>query len=80
MAARSVQISLDETLLREIDRRKETKQHGRSAFIRKAVQLYIELDRRREIDAAYARAYGDRRDEVLDEFADLLKSQTWPEQ
>lgn len=79
MAARSVQISLDETLLREIDRRKETKKLGRSAFIRRAIQLYLELERRREIDAAYARAYGGREDEVFDEFAELLRSQAWPE-
>lgn len=77
MAAKSVQISLDEDLLREIDRRRETREKGRSAFIRSAVRLYLDLDRRRRIDEAYSRAYGDP-DATFEEFADLIRSQKWP--
>jgi Arc/MetJ-type ribon-helix-helix transcriptional regulator len=58
MAARSVQISLDEELLREIDRRPETKRDGRSAVIKRALQLYLDRKRRETIDETYARAYG----------------------
>lgn len=39
MSARSVQISLDANLLAEVDRQPETKQHGRSAFIREALLI-----------------------------------------
>jgi metal-responsive CopG/Arc/MetJ family transcriptional regulator len=79
MAARSVQISLDDALLREVDRDPEAKKQGRSAVIRRALRVYLDLKRRRAIDVAYARAYEGKADEVLDEFADLLRSQTWPE-
>ncbi len=79
MAARSIQISLDEELLRDIDRRPETRDKGRSAFIRSAIRLYLEADRRRKIDEAYARAYGDP-DDTLDEYAALIGSQAWPEE
>lgn len=78
MAARSVQISLDEGLLREIDRRKETRARGRSAFIRSAIELYLEIDRRRAIDRAYASGYGGTADEVYEEFRDLMARQHWP--
>lgn len=79
MAARSVQISLDEDLLAEIDRRPETSSQGRSALIRRALRLYLDLQRRRETDLAYARAYGDASQEVFDEFADLMDAQEWPD-
>ncbi len=79
MGARSVQISLDEGLLREVDRDPEAKKQGRSAVIRRALRLYLDLKRRRVIDAAYARAYEGKSDEVFEEFADLLGSQPWPE-
>jgi metal-responsive CopG/Arc/MetJ family transcriptional regulator len=79
MAARNVQISIDEDLLGEMDRRPETRARGRSAVIRRAIRLYLALDRRREIDAAYARGYGGGRTEVLDEFADLAEGQSWPD-
>lgn len=78
MAARSVQISIDGELLKKIDARKDTRQHGRSAFIRRAIELYLELERQRDIDRAYARAYGGRADAILDELADLMDGQAWP--
>ena len=79
MAARSVQISLDEDLLSEIDRRKETKEHGRSALIRKALRMYLSLERQRSVDGAYDRIYGGRTDEVWADFAELMDGQQWPE-
>jgi metal-responsive CopG/Arc/MetJ family transcriptional regulator len=79
MPARSVQISLPERLLDQLDRRQETRRIGRSAVIQRALSLYLEMDRRREIDRAYARAYGGRGAQVFDEFAALMEEQQWPE-
>jgi metal-responsive CopG/Arc/MetJ family transcriptional regulator len=78
MSARSVQISLDEKLLAAVDRDPETRRLGRSAVIRRALSLYLELKRRREVDQSYHRAYAGRADEVWEEFSDLLRSQSWP--
>jgi metal-responsive CopG/Arc/MetJ family transcriptional regulator len=79
MPARSVQISIDEDLLREIDQQPETKDQGRSAFIRSAVRLYLDMQRRRSRDRAYVEAYGGASDEVWDEFSGLMPGQAWPE-
>jgi metal-responsive CopG/Arc/MetJ family transcriptional regulator len=78
MAAQSVQVSLPEALLREIDRRPETRKQGRSAVIQQALRLYLEHVRREETDRAYERAYGGRADEVFDELGPLIKGQRWP--
>jgi hypothetical protein len=75
---RSVQVSLDEELLSEIDRRAKAKGRGRSGFVRGALRAYLEMERRREIDNAYARAYGGKGEEVLAEFGDLMARQRWP--
>ena len=78
MAARSVQISLDEELLAEVDRDPEARDLGRSALIRRALRVYLDLKRQRDIDAAYERGYGGKADNVYAEFADLLGTQSWP--
>lgn len=81
MGARSVQISLDDKLLAEVDRQRETKRLGRSAVIRRALRVYLDLKRRREIDDAYDRAYGAGiADEVYEEFKDLMDAQVWPDE
>jgi predicted transcriptional regulator len=84
MAARSVQISLDEDLLREIDRRPETKRDGRSAVIKRALQLYLERQQRESINESYARAYGGRgkasKSAPANEFDSLLDGQAWPDE
>ena len=79
MSSRSVQISLDRDLLAEVDRQPETRQQGRSAVIRRALRLYLDLKKRREIDAAYEQAYVGRADELLEEFGELIGAQAWPE-
>lgn len=78
MASKPVQISIDEQLLETIDRDPEVRKHGRSAFIRSAVSLYLEAKRRRSVDAAIRRGYGTRSKELLTEIEDLLGAQTWP--
>lgn len=75
---RSVQLSLDEDLLAEIDRKARIRKRGRSAFVRGALREYLDMERSREISAAYARAYAGKADEVFAEFADLIASQRWP--
>ena len=79
MPARSVQISLDEDLLRKIDEHPETKDLGRSAFIRSAVRFYLERQQRRTRDLAYAKGYKGDAADVYDEFSDLMAGQAWPE-
>jgi metal-responsive CopG/Arc/MetJ family transcriptional regulator len=80
MAARSVQISVDEELLREIDRRPETKREGRSAVIRAALRLYLERKRQEAVDDQYARGYGSAKAPAVDEFEPLLDRQAWPDE
>jgi predicted transcriptional regulator len=75
-----VQISLDEKLLRRLDRDPEAKKAGRSAVIRRALEFYFELRRRREIDAAYDRAYGGKGDEVYRDLEGVLGGQVWPDE
>lgn len=78
MAAKAVQISLEPELLRRIDADPETRDQGRSAFIRAAVELYLRAKGRQQIDDAIARAYSGRADEVNREIADLMAGQSWP--
>jgi metal-responsive CopG/Arc/MetJ family transcriptional regulator len=78
MAVKPVQISMDSELLERIDADPETRENGRSAMIRRAVRLYLEARKRREIDAELRAAYGGRADELLEEVSDLLERQEWP--
>ena len=78
MAARPVQVSIDEDLLRRIDADPEARRHGRSAFLRAAAELYLESKRRRATDAALRRAFAGAEDAMLAEVQDLLGAQSWP--
>lgn len=80
MPARPVQISMDNDLLRRIDRDPEVRKRGRSAFVRSAVELYLKAKRRRSIDREITQAYGGQADEMLDEIAGLIGDQAWPKQ
>ncbi len=79
MASKPVQISLDQELLRRIDRDPETRKRGRSAFIRNAVVTYLRAKERREVDEAIRRAYEGTSDEMLSEVETLIGAQAWPE-
>jgi metal-responsive CopG/Arc/MetJ family transcriptional regulator len=79
MAAKPVQISLDRELLARIDRDPQTKKQGRSAFIRDAVEMYLAVKRRRDVDQQIAIAYGDRSRELLADVETWLGEQAWPE-
>jgi metal-responsive CopG/Arc/MetJ family transcriptional regulator len=79
MAAKPVQISIDEELLSRIDADPETRTHGRSAFVRTAIERYLAAKRRREIDEQLLRAYGSHADAAMRDIADFIEAQVWPE-
>ncbi|MBI5489949.1 MAG: ribbon-helix-helix protein, CopG family [Deltaproteobacteria bacterium] len=79
MSMRSIQVTIDASLLQQVDRQPETRKRGRSAVVRRALRVYLDLTKRREIDAAYARAYGDRGDDDLKELGELIGEQARPE-
>lgn len=78
MAAKPVQISIDFDLLRRIDADPETREKGRSAFVRSAVSSYLAAKQRREVDAAIRAAYGPAADAMEAEVAELMDAQAWP--
>jgi metal-responsive CopG/Arc/MetJ family transcriptional regulator len=78
MPAKAVQISVDLELLRRIDADPETREKGRSAFVRSAVSSYLAAKRRKAIDLAIGAAYGDTADAMEAEVSDLLGAQAWP--
>jgi metal-responsive CopG/Arc/MetJ family transcriptional regulator len=77
MPAKPVQISIDVDLLRRIDADPETREQGRSAFVRSAVSSYLEAKRRRDVDTAIRSAYGGAGD-MLAEVASTMDAQAWP--
>lgn len=78
MPAKPVQISIDDELLRRIDSDPETREKGRSAFVRSAVARYLEEKRRLELDAAIRAAYAGAEDDMAAEVAGLVDAQAWP--
>ncbi|HKV07911.1 MAG TPA: ribbon-helix-helix domain-containing protein [Thermoanaerobaculia bacterium] len=79
MAVRPVQISMEPDLLDQIDADPEARERGRSAFIRSAVQLYLEAKRRQAIERQLAQAYaGEAAGNLLEEVETLISRQSWP--
>ena len=78
MPAKPVQVSIDLELLRRIDSDPETREKGRSAFVRSAVSSYLDAKRRRDVDAAIRAAYGGAKDDMRAEVANLMDAQAWP--
>lgn len=56
-----------------------TKREGRSAFVRAAIELYLEAKRRKEIDRRITTAFHDREDELQAEVEAMAEAQQWPE-
>jgi metal-responsive CopG/Arc/MetJ family transcriptional regulator len=54
---KSIQVTLDEQLLMELDESEDVKRDGRSAVIRCAVREYLRRRRRRSVAEQYRRAY-----------------------
>lgn len=78
MAAKAVQVSIEEELLQRIDDDPETHEKGRSAFIRSAVEQYLRMKERRNIDEAIRAAYAGRAGAMAAEIAELMPTQSWP--
>lgn len=78
MPARPVQVSLDSALLERIDSDPETREKGRSSFIRSAAEVYLAAKARQRVDADLARAYEGQAEEMASEIAELLDRQSWP--
>ncbi len=75
---RTVQMTLDERLLDEVDRAVEKLGTNRSAFTREA--LRTALDRRREAELETRHRHGYERNPVTpDELAGWEDEQVWPE-
>ena len=67
------------TIARRIDADPETREKGRSAFIRSAVSSYLRDKQRREIDSAIGAAYAGAADAMGAEVPGLLDAQAWPD-
>lgn len=75
---KAIQITIDDALLRQIDRDPEAKRHGRSAFLRRAAAEYLRRKREGEIDEAYRRGYGTK--PAGSEELGPFEAPTWPEE
>jgi hypothetical protein len=78
MPAKPVQISIDVDLLRRIDSDPETREKGRSAFVRSAVSCYLDAKGRRDVDTAIGGAYGSAKDGMQAEVRGPMDAQAWP--
>ena len=72
---RTIQITIDERLLRTLDRDPDVKRLGRSAVLRRAAYAYLHAKRRKQIEDEYRRAYATP-DPGLKGWADEA---VWPE-
>jgi metal-responsive CopG/Arc/MetJ family transcriptional regulator len=79
MPAKPVQISIDTRLLERIDADAETRQLGRSAFVRAAVERYLDSKARRQVDARIIAAYAGNARASLADIAELVEAQSWPD-
>ena len=74
---KAIQITMDERLLKVLDKRTEVRKLGRSAVVREAVYAWLHSKREREIGEQYRRAYTDH---PPTEFAEWVKEPgAWPE-
>jgi len=78
MPAKPIQVSIDTELLERIDHDPEVKRNGRSAFIRSAVELYLDVKHRQDVESRLSDAYSGQADAMLDEIVELLDRQSWP--
>ena len=75
---KTIQVTLDESLLAELDETTDVARHGRSAVIRRAIAEYLSGWRNVEIRERYEAAYG-RGGDVGPEFAGWDKQGEWPD-
>jgi hypothetical protein len=75
---KAIQITIDESLLRQLDADDEVKAVGRSAVLRRAVEAYLKMKRAADVDAAYRRAY--RQDGLGADWKGWPEEGAWPEE
>ena len=75
---KAVQFTMDEELLRRMDRDPEVKADGRSAVVRRAVTEYLAKRRTRDIADAYRRGY--EKAPVRESELGALEGQAWPDE
>ncbi|MCK4391035.1 MAG: ribbon-helix-helix protein, CopG family [Desulfobacterales bacterium] len=75
---KAIQITISPQLLERIDNDEETKKKGRSAFLRHAVQYYLQQKKLKSISRQYSTGYarGVAKDS---DFAAWEDEQVWPE-
>ncbi|MDX2013738.1 MAG: hypothetical protein SFW67_26320 [Myxococcaceae bacterium] len=74
---KTIQITIDETLLKSADRDPEVQRDGRSAVIRRALFDYLRRKRRKAIADAYRRAYTEK---PPTEFEGWSEEGSWPDE
>ena len=75
---KSIQITFDESLLAALDATEEVKKDGRSAVMRRAVEMYLRKRRDWKIAEAYRKAYA-ADGGVLEGFEGWEDQCAWPE-
>ncbi len=73
---KTVQLVLDEQTLRDADREARRAKVSRSELVRRAIRLYVELERTRALEAKHRAGYA-RHPERPDELGGFEES--WPE-
>ena len=76
---KAVQVTLDESLLAELDETADVARHGRSAVIRRAIAEYLSRRRNMEIRERYEAAYGEGGD-LGPDFAGWEEQGAWPDE
>lgn len=77
---KSIQITFDEKLLKELDATEEVQREGRSAILRRAAAEYLRNRRRWMISEQYKEGYGANKPTADDELrAGWQEEQVWPE-
>lgn len=73
---KAIQITIDEELLRRLERDPEVKRAGRSAVFREAVREWLRRRRHSSIAAAYKRGYATKPTEL----SGWAGAEAWPEE
>ena len=74
---KTIQITVDESLLAKLDADDETKKDGRSAVLRRAVAEYLQRRRRASITDRNRRGYG-KKPGLGSDFQNWEKEGAWP--
>ena len=79
MYMKAIQITIDESLLEELDRHPLVRANGRSAVLRQAAREFIARSEAAEITARYKAGYADHSG-VSAEFSGWAEQASWPEE